>query len=282
MVSSERKMKLIAWIPCLLLGMLLFIVLYAVCQGLTAVAGQAGGWAEAAAGVAAGFAMLGLYAVWNRLWDRLSGRRWDNDLTPGQLLPDTGKGFLLGIVYFAIVVGIMALAGCYRISSVQLDIAGQVRAIGMFFMVAVCEEVIFRGILFRMIDRQFNAVAAFAVSALMFGAVHLTNPGATWWAGLAIAIEAGILLSAAYKYSGGLWMPIGIHWAWNYTQGNILGFAVSGGDAGKSLFTPEISGPDLLTGGAFGAEASLIAVVVGAAISALLIAAWLRPSPRRS
>ena len=282
MVSSERKMKLIAWIPCLLLGMLLFIVLYAVCQGLTAVAGQAGGWAEAAAGVAAGFAMLGLYAVWNRLWDRLSGRRWDNDLTPGRLLPDTGKGFLLGIVYFAIVVGIIALAGCYRISSVQLDIAGQVRAIGMFFMVAVCEEVIFRGILFRMIDRQFNAVAAFAVSALVFGAVHLTNPGATWWAGLAIAIEAGILLSAAYKYSGGLWMPIGIHWAWNYTQGNILGFAVSGGDAGGSLFTPEISGPDLLTGGAFGAEASLIAVVVGAAISALLIAAWLRPSPRRS
>ena len=117
-------------------------------------------------------------------------------------------------------------------------------------------------------------------AVLIFGAVHLTNNGATWWAGLAIAIEAGILLSAAYKYSGTLWMPIGIHWSWNYVQGNILGFAVSGGNAGESLFIPETSGPDIITGGPFGAEASIVAVVIGVLLSTILIIRTLRLKTR--
>ena len=273
MHASSGKMKLPVWIPCLFLGLIVSFVLYAFAQGAGGLAGRAGAAAGAATFVAAGAAVLGLYELWNRLWDRIGGVHWSGDLPIKRCLPDTGKGILLGIIYFTLVVGTMAVAGCYRIKGLDFDLSKQVRALGMFFTVAVCEEVIFRGILFRMIDRQFNSVAAYIVSALVFGAVHLANPGATWWAALAIAIEAGILLSAAYKYSGNLWMPIGIHWAWNYTQGNILGFAVSGGNAGESLFIPEISGPDILTGGAFGAEASIIAVIFGAALSLFLIIA---------
>ena len=89
------------------------------------------------------------------------------------------------------------------------------------------------------------------------------------WSSIAIAIEAGSLLGAAYAYSKNLWLPIGIHWIWNYTQGNILGFPVSGGDNVTSVITPEISGPQWLTGGSFGAEASVIAAVIG-----LLISLW--------
>ena len=54
----------------------------------------------------------------------------------------------------------------------------------------------------------------------------------------------GLLLGAAYKYSGTLWLPVGIHWAWNFTQGNIFGFEVSGSDAGVSLMKGIVSGPD--------------------------------------
>jgi membrane protease YdiL (CAAX protease family) len=101
--------------------------------------------------------------------------------------------------------------------------------------------------------------------------VHITNPGGTLWASIAIAIEAGLLLGAAYKWSGTLWLPIGIHWAWNFAQGNIFGFAVSGNQAGDSIIVSQVDGPAWLTGGAFGAEASVIAVVVGALASAWFI-----------
>ena len=84
---------------------------------------------------------------------------------------------------------------------------------------------------------------------------------------MAIAIEAGVLLGAAYKWSGTLWLPIGIHWAWNFTQGNIFGFAVSGNGAGESLIQATVEGPAWLTGGAFGAEASVITVIAGVLLS---------------
>lgn len=271
-----RKTKLIAWIPCLFLGILVFFIFYGISQGLSGLAGRAGDGAQAAAAIALGIGAIVLYSFWEKLWDKVGGRCSKNDLLPSRCLPETGKGFLLGIIYFILVAGIIALAGCYCIKDVSFDLMPQIRALAMFFLVAVCEEIIFRGILFKMIDDQFNTVVAFAVSAIIFGAVHLTNPGATWWAGLAIAIEAGIMLSAAYKYSGTLWMPIGIHWAWNYMQGNILGFAVSGGNAGESLFIPEITGPDIITGGPFGAEASIVAVIIGSILSILLIVSWLR------
>ena len=269
-------MKLLSWIPCLLVGLVVFFIIYALTQGLTGYAGRAGNGAAAAVAVLCGVGVLWLYGLWQKAWDGLAGRSKLNDIPMGRCLPETGKGFLIGVVYFALVVGIIALAGCYKVKEVGFHFMPQLRYLALLFLVAVLEEVIFRGILFRMIDEQFNTVAAFVVSALVFGAAHLANPGATWWAGLAIAIEAGVMLSAAYKYSGTLWMPIGIHWAWNYTQGNILGFAVSGGNTSESLLVPEISGPDIITGGPFGADASIVAVIIGSLLSAFLILARLR------
>ena len=108
-------------------------------------------------------------------------------------------------------------------------------------------------------------------SALVFGLAHWTNPGGTLWSGIAIAIEAGLLLGAAYKWSGTLWHPIGIHWAWNFTQGNIFGFAVSGNEVTDSLLLSRVEGPSWLTGDAFGPEGSVIAVALGALVSAWFI-----------
>ena len=77
---------------------------------------------------------------------------------------------------------------------------------------------------------------------------------------------------ASYKCSGTLWLPIGIHWAWNYVQGNVLGFAVSGSQVNDKIFSSIIVGPDWLTGGIFGAEASVPAVGVGLLLSIILLA----------
>ena len=133
----------------------------------------------------------------------------------------------------------------------------------MFLAVAVGEEMIFRGVIFRWIDERWNTWAALLISAFLFGWMHISNDNATWWSSLAIAIEAGLLIAAAYKWSGTLWVPIGLHWAWNYTQGNIYGLAVSGGDSGDALLATTVNGPDIITGGAFGPEASIIAVIFG-------------------
>ena len=127
----------------------------------------------------------------------------------------------------------------------------------------------FRGVLFRWIDEKWGFAAALIVSSLLFGLVHIANENATLWSSIAIAIEAGLLLGAAYKWAGTLWLPIGIHWAWNFAQGNIFGFAVSGEKAGESLLQARIEGAGWLTGGAFGAEASVVAVAAG-----LLLSAW--------
>ena len=166
----------------------------------------------------------------------------------------------------------MSLLGGFSITGAQFNWFPQLGSFLFFFLVAVFEEIIFRGVLFRMIDDRWNTAAALLVSSLAFGALHMFNTGATIWSSVAIAIEAGLLLGAAYKCSGTLWLPIGIHWAWNYVQGNVLGFAVSGTQVNDKIFNSIISGPDWMTGGIFGAEASVPAVGVGLLLTIILLA----------
>ena len=190
-------------------------------------------------------------------------------IAPRKDISSIGNGLFIGFSYFIIVTVTMSLCGYYHIKSIQFDWEKQLFSFTLFFLVAVSEEIFFRGILFRIINRRWNIWAALVISALIFGGLHILNDNATLWSSIAITIEAGSLLGAAYAYSKNIWLPIGIHWIWNYTQGNILGFPVSGEDNVTSIITPEISGPQWLTGGSFGAEASVISAVIG-----LLISLW--------
>jgi membrane protease YdiL (CAAX protease family) len=114
---------------------------------------------------------------------------------------------------------------------------------------------------------------AILLSSLLFGALHLGNPHATLMAAIAIAVEAGTLLGAAYALTGRLWMAIGFHAAWNFTQGWVFGAPVSGGSGvggiGTMTLTPGAS--ELLSGGGFGPEASLIGLLVAGTAGAALL-----------
>ena len=90
------------------------------------------------------------------------------------------------------------------------------------------EELLFRGILFRWIEEFGGSWAALIVTSVLFGAAHLVNPNATYIAAVGIAVEAGVMLGAAYMLTRSLWFPMGIHAAWNFTQGEIFDIPVSG------------------------------------------------------
>jgi len=256
------------WLLLLIAGSFLFILAYGFSSIPTALdeAVNMPLWLQAILCVLTSAGVLALYALW---WKWTENRK-AADLPMRRLAGDTALGFGVGILFFILVTGCIALLGGYRVGSVNWDWNALIRSLFMFLVVGVGEEVLFRGIVFRMIDDRWGTVVALVVSALIFGFVHITNNNATVWSSIAIAVEAGLLLGAAYKWSGTLWVPIGIHWSWNYFQGPVFGFAVSGNGT-PSLITPVIQGSDWLTGGSFGAEASIPAFVLGLGLAIVFL-----------
>ena len=247
------------WKWCLLLigAIFLSIIGYALIVSFTEVGNYIGYPSMAIIG---SVVVLALYAVFVRLFEG----HWPRDLRLWRLIPHTALGLLVGAVFMTLVVSIIVAIGCASVDWYGSSWQEQWTAIMLFLGVAVGEEIMDRGVIFRLIDERWNTTAALIISALIFGFSHMPNDNATWWSSLAIAIEAGLLLAAAYKWSGSLWLPIGIHWAWNYVQGNVFGFAVSGNVFGGHILAPTVDNHDLITGGAFGPEASIIAVLLGA------------------
>jgi hypothetical protein len=186
---------------------------------------------------------------------------------------ETARGFLLGALLLTVVTGVIALGGGYQLlgwAPLPEDTSRAellIRAVGLFLAVGIFEEVLFRGIIFRQLEQAIGTWLAIGASALFFGLGHRGNPGATWASGVAIAIEAGALLAASYVATRSLWMPIGLHWSWNLFEGPVWGSLVSGLPL-PVLADARFSGPRLLTGGAFGPEASVPAMVLGTALGA--------------
>lgn len=135
------------------------------------------------------------------------------------------------------------------------------------FLAAVLEELVFRAVLFRIVEQACGTTVALVVSAVMFGLLHHLNPGSTLFTDAAIALEAGLLLGLAYALTRNLWLVIGLHAGWNFTEGSVFGAQVSGNAATPSVFHSTLTGPELLTGGGFGPEASVVAIGVCALAS---------------
>lgn len=182
-------------------------------------------------------------------------------------------GAALGSALILAVAGLIALSGGVRF---HLDPARSVRALAMgawaFTWVALLEELLFRGFVFQRLVDGIGRWPGLLAMAALFALAHWGNPGMEGptlaWASIDTVLGA-LLLGLAYLRTGSLALPIGIHFGWNWAQGALLGFDVSGfGQAGWLL--PEmLGGPQWLSGGAFGPEASIFAVMVDA------VAVWL-------
>jgi len=136
---------------------------------------------------------------------------------------------------------------------------------------AVLEEVVFRGYLFRLLSAAAGTWIAVLLTSALFGAAHAANPGATLFSSFAIAVEAGVILAGAYAMTGRLWMPIGLHLGWNFAESTMWGMSVSGGVITPSLTRGNLSGAPILTGGEFGPEASIVAIMLCFAVGAILL-----------
>lgn len=187
-------------------------------------------------------------------------KRKINELSEKGLAKNLISGILLGAVLLSLTIYVIYLNHGFFIISVNSFIY-ILPGLGTAFAAAVSEEILFRGIIFRITEEKLGSYLALAISALLFGAAHFANPNSTLLAALGIAVQAGLLLGAAYIYSKNLWLPIALHFAWDFTQAGIFGATSSGNIIGKSLLTTKIEGPVLISGGPFGPEGSIQATV---------------------
>ena len=207
-------------------------------------------------------AALGCYALAVRLGEGRGAR----ELALRPAVPGLAVGTGLGLLMMTILMGVLAVTGLYDIT---LDGPAPAWAgLGLALQAAVTEELWMRALLLRLLWRAFGPVPAFAVSALVFAALHLANPGATVLAGATVAV-AGLMFCALFALTGRLWVPIGLHLAWNFAQGYLFGAAVSGGDLGGSIAvsTARPGAAAWLTGGTFGPEASVFALILVTAVT---------------
>jgi membrane protease YdiL (CAAX protease family) len=198
-------------------------------------------------------------------------------------------GLALGVTLFSAVIGVLWLFHVYHLQS-RGTTAGLGAGALSALLAATVEETLIRGFLFRIVQMVGGTWIAVIISSAFFGAAHAFNPGATVTSSLAITLEAGVLLAAAYVLTGRLWFPMGLHAGWNFCEGSLYGLSVSGFTAKNALTQGSLAGPVILTGGAFGPEASIVAVILcfGVAILLLWRAAklgrtqpplWLRHNP---
>lgn len=265
--ESEPRSARPGWHPLawLIVGILALGVPYGL---LVALAQPAGPLAATllplcGAGLALGIYRLLMRHLAGRPLPELAGESW-----PLEAL----GGFATGVAFVGGSAAFITLLGGYRFAWAPAGATVLAPILALHCGAAVVEELVFRGLAFQAIEELGGRWVALTATSLFFGVAHLGNPGATWWSAFAIACEAGLLLGAAFLWRRHLGFAIGLHLGWNWIEA-LLGIPVSG-HAEPGLLEAGLAGPELLNGGAFGLEASVVPVVAGItlAVPMLLLA----------
>lgn len=228
--------------------------IYLPLQPVTALLGAALGW--------------WFYRALVQAIERREASEFDKTGSARELAIGLGIGFAL----FSGMTAMVAALGGFSIQGLR-GLGNLWDMLAVAILSAFYEELIFRGIAMRHLEGMIGSIGALVATSLFFGLAHLANPQSSLFAALAISVEAGILLGAAWLLTRRLWLAVGIHAAWNFTQGWVFSIPVSGTGPSDGLLVTERHGPDWLTGGAFGLEASLVALVVASVAGLALL--WL-------
>jgi membrane protease YdiL (CAAX protease family) len=209
---------------------------------------------------------------------RFGERRRPAELALTPAARELAIGLAVGAAMMAVAVALLFAARSVTLA--PQPVTSIWNAVALSLQSGFVEEVLLRLIVLRLLWRAFGPWPALALSALLFGLLHLANPNASWFAAIAIAVEAGIMLAAFYILTGRLWVSIGVHAGWNFTQGWVFGAAVSGTNdffGGPLSLHPVAGTGQVLSGGAFGPEASFAGLLVGTAVGLVTLhLAWRR------
>jgi membrane protease YdiL (CAAX protease family) len=216
-------------------------------------------WPNAVAALACA---LGYWAYVKRV-----ERRDVTELSGSGALAEWARGAALGVL-----LGLLTLAplwglGVYSIEGFE-DGFPLVKQIPEMLLVSVFEELLIRCVVFRIAEQAWGSRRALALSTLLFVAAHL--PGGISLMGVLVTATASVAFTAAYQLSRRLWLPMGMHFAWNYLFTAVFSVPVSGHEA-KGWLHGSMNGPDWLSGGAYGVEASAAALLVWTVASMLLL-----------
>ena len=202
------------------------------------------------------------FAYW--MYVRYMERRDLKELGRANAVEEFGRGSFIGFGLFACIIAILWLLGFYRVHGFEIVWLSLIGTLAGAFVSAFSQELIFRGVLYRITEEWLGLWWALVVSALLFGLIHLTSTSATIFSAIAIALQAGVLLGAAYALTGRLWMAIGLHTMWDFANDGIFGIGVAGqtGESIQGLLQASLSGPKIFTGGELGVEASVVSLLI--------------------
>ncbi|MRX69599.1 hypothetical protein SAMN06265349_102184 [Flavobacterium resistens] len=179
-------------------------------------------------------------------------------------------GTLIGFTLQSLTILVIYLNGSYNVVSIN-PISFILIPFTIMFTVAIIEEILVRGIILRIVEEKLGSYISLIISSVLFGIFHLANPHGTLISAICITM-AGFMLGAAFIYSRNLWFPIALHFAWNFTQSGIYGAITSGNEKTNSLLNAKIQGPEFITGGEFGPEGSIQAILFCAVGAFVLLA----------
>ena len=213
-------------------------------------------WPEIASAIAV------LVSYW--AYVRYVEKRPAAELSRLKALPEIGAGLLIGAMMVAAEIGILYALGYYEMTGINAWSMTLTQPLAVMIFIGVIEEVIGRGVIFRITEESLGSWPAIVISALIFGLAHIPGEGAGVLA-IGNTVVAGAFFAAAYMLTRRLWLCIGIHVAWNYTLGSIFSIAVSGNES-TGLLIGNVTGPEWITGGSYGLDASVLTLATLVAV----------------
>lgn len=256
MTIQSLRQRLWRFIQFPLVRMVLGVAWLLLCVGLMSKLAQTAYVGEVGRVVALLCASFAGYLIFVRVLEQRAASELGFQGAVGELC----RGVLLGAALLTLSLGVLYALGFYQVQASN-GWAVTWAAFKLSLGAAVMEELITRGLIFRILEQWLGSWWALSISAALFGLAHIGNPGASVVSVVAIAVEAGVLLAAVYMLTRRLWFAMGLHFSWNFTQGGVFGVTTSGVPV-KGYFESTLTGPPLWAGGAFGAEASLVTVLI--------------------
>ncbi len=259
-IKSIKQTLLLNPFVRIILGLLVcfaaFIIVQNVAAKLLGLTGLDKDYRNLIKGIVASVAVIIAY----KLFYRKIENRDVSEISSKGIVKNLMLGTVIGVMLQSLTALVIYLNNGFHVIAVN-PVSFIIIPLTVAFTVAIFEEILIRGIIFRIVEEKLGSYISLILSAIIFGALHLMNPESSFISAACVVVEGGLLLGAAYIFARNLWLPIAIHFAWNFMQSGIFGAITSGNEQTNSLFTTKITGPTLITGGAFGPEGTIQAIL---------------------